>query len=62
MDANLARDPQPARSERPSLGRVVAVTGSEATIGLTPSNLGAATRPTVGKFLGIASPTAIGSA
>jgi DNA helicase HerA-like ATPase len=59
MDSNVNREPQPARTERSALGRVLAVTGSSATIGLTPNTPGAAGRPTVGKFLGIASASAV---
>src|SRR5476649_1349053 len=45
----------PARAPREALGRVVAVSGAQVTIGLTPTMPGSLSRATVGKFLGVVS-------
>ena len=48
----------PAPAARPgheAIGRVLAVTGSQITVGLTPPMPGSPTRATVGKFLGVVS-------
>ena len=45
----------PARAPRETLGRVLAVSGAQVTIGLTPLAPGSLSRATVGKFLGIVS-------
>jgi DNA helicase HerA-like ATPase len=44
-----------ARPPREALGRVVAVSGAQVTVGLTPPAPGSAVRATVGKFLGVVS-------
>src|SRR3954447_11399917 len=45
----------PARAPRETLGRVLAVSGAQVTIGLTPLGPGSPSRATVGKFLGVVS-------
>ena len=45
----------PARAPRETLGRVLAVSGAQVTIGLTPTLPGSLSRATVGKFLGVVS-------
>ena len=45
----------PARAPREALGRVLAVSGAQITVGLTPVAPGSLSRATVGKFLGIVS-------
>ncbi len=45
----------PARAARETLGRVLAVSGAQITVGLTPPAPGSTSRATVGKFLGIVS-------
>src|SRR6185503_8050408 len=45
----------PSRASREALGRVVAVSGAQVTVGLTPPAPGSAVRATVGKFLGVVS-------
>ena len=45
----------PARAPREALGRVLAVSGAQITVGLTPVAPGSVSRATVGKFLGIVS-------
>jgi hypothetical protein len=44
-----------ARATRDALGRVLAVSGAQVTVGLTPAPPGSAQRATVGKFLGVVS-------
>ena len=44
-----------ARATRETLGRVLAVSGAQVTVGLTPAPPGSAQRATVGKFLGVVS-------
>ena len=46
---------RPAARAREALGRVLAVSGAQVTVGLTPAAPGSASRATVGKFLGIVS-------
>jgi hypothetical protein len=43
----------PVRAPRETLGRVLAVSGAQITVGLTPPAPGSTSRATVGKFLGI---------
>src|SRR5947208_107818 len=45
----------PARAPRETLGRVLAVSGAQVTIGLTPLAPGSLSHATVGKFLGVLS-------
>ena len=45
----------PARAAREALGRVIAVSGAQVTIGLTPAAPGSVSRATVGKFLAVVS-------
>ena len=45
----------PARAPRETLGRVLAVSGAQVTIGLTPLAPGSLSCATVGKFLGVVS-------
>src|SRR5690349_21374841 len=45
----------PARAPRETLGRVLAVSGAQNTIGLTPTMPGSPSRATVGKFIGVVS-------
>jgi uncharacterized protein len=47
-----AASPRPARE---SLGRVLAVSGAQVTVGLSAATMLAGVRPTVGKFLGVVS-------
>ena len=49
----------PVRVARETLGRVLAVSGSQITIGLIPPAPGSTSRATVGKFLGIVSGAAV---
>jgi len=45
----------PARAARETLGRVIAVSGAQVTIGLIPTAPGSVSRATVGKFLAVVS-------
>src|SRR6478672_1729837 len=49
----------PARAAREALGRVIAVSGAQITIGQTPSAPGSVSRATVGKFLGVVSGSSV---
>jgi len=49
----------PSRATRETLGRVIAVSGSQVTVGLMPPTPGSTSRATVGKFLGIVSGNAV---
>ena len=53
--ATSAPPAAPARTQREAIGRVLAVSGSQITIGLTPPAPGSVSRATVGKFLGVVS-------
>src|SRR4051812_12622691 len=57
LASNLPTAPAaaPARAPRETLGRVMAVSGAQVTIGLTPTMPGSPSRATVGKFLGVVS-------
>jgi hypothetical protein len=43
------------RASRETLGRVLAVSGAQVTVGLSPAAPGSTARATVGKFLGVVS-------
>jgi DNA helicase HerA-like ATPase len=49
----------PPRAARENIGRVLAVSGAQVTIGLIPPAPGSMSRATVGKFLGVVSGTSV---
>jgi hypothetical protein len=55
VNPTAASPAAPARAPREALGRVLAVSGAQVTIGLTPLAPGSLSCTTVGKLLGVIS-------
>src|SRR6476469_8262400 len=55
VNPTAASPAAPARAPREALGRVLAVSGAQVTVGLIPAAPGSTARATVGKFLGVVS-------